>query len=166
MRIGIISDTHGDWTAIDNACELAGNVDAWIHLGDCLPDAEYIEKTYEVKVYAVAGNCDWPTKDTCYDKVIELAGYKIFMTHGHDYGMRYTQENILEAAKRQRADIAIFGHTHMVEYIQSSPILLNPGSASHPRDEDRSSFMIIELLPRFEPKITVVRMKRVKYNGR
>ena len=162
MKIGVISDTHGNWASIDEAVQIANNMETWLHLGDCVPDAQYLAATYDVPVYGVAGNCDWPTGDTCYERVIDIAGHRIFMTHGHNYGVRYTQEYIKEAAESQGADIAIFGHTHMVEYLSGSPVILNPGSAARPRDDDRSSFMIMELEPQIAPKITIVRMKRVR----
>ena len=160
MKIGIISDTHGNWAAIDEALQIANDMEIWLHLGDCTPDAEYLATTYGIPVYGVAGNCDWPTKDTCYERIVDIAGHRIFMTHGHNYGVRYTQEYVMEAAETQGADIAIFGHTHIVEYLSGPPVLLNPGSASRPRDDDRSSFMIMELNPNVDPKITVVRMRR------
>ena len=150
MKIGIISDTHGNWSAIDKALGIAQNPDMWLHLGDCTPD---------VPVHWVAGNCDWPGENTCYEKVVEVADHKIFMTHGHNYGVRYTQEYIMEAAESRGADIAIFGHTHIVEYLPGPPVLLNPGSAARPRDDTRGSFMIMELEPGMEPKITVIRMR-------
>jgi len=162
MKIGIISDTHGNLAAVDEALSIAHDMECWFHVGDCVPDAEYLENTYNVKVYGVAGNCDWPTKDTCYERIVDIAGHRIFMTHGHNYGVRYTQEYVMEAAESQGADIAIFGHTHIVEYLSGPPILLNPGSAARPRDDDRSSFMIMELEPQLAPKITIVRMKRVR----
>ena len=159
MYIGLISDTHGNWKSIDNAVSIAQKMDMWLHMGDCTPDAEYLQSLVSVPVYGVAGNCDWPTGDTCYERIVEVAGHKIFITHGHNYGVRYTQEYIMEAAESQGADIAIYGHTHVVEYIAGPPLILNPGSASRPRDDQRGSFMIMELAPKVEPKITVVRMK-------
>ncbi len=159
MKIGIISDTHGNWNAIDTALGIAQNAEMWLHLGDCIPDAEYLQSLVSVPVYGVAGNCDWPGEKTCYERIINVADHKIFMTHGHNYGVRYTQEHIMEAAESQSADIAIFGHTHIVEYLPGPPVLLNPGSAARPRDDTRGSFMIMELEPAVEPKITVVRIK-------
>ena len=151
MYIGLISDTHGNWKSIDNAVSIAQKMDMWLHMGDCTPDAEYLQSLVSVPVFGVAGNCDWPTGDTCYERIVEVAEHKIFITHGHNYGVRYTQEYIMEAAESQGADIAIYGHTHVV---------VNPGSASRPRDDQRGSFMIMELAPKVEPKITVIRMKR------
>lgn len=159
MNIGIISDTHGNWGAVEKAVSIAQKVNMWLHLGDCTPDAEYLQNLVNVPVYGVAGNCDWPTGDTCYERIVDVEEHKIFMTHGHNYGVRYTQEYVMEAAESQGADIAIYGHTHVVEYLIGPPMLLNPGSASRPRDENRGSFMVMELLPKVEPKITVIRMK-------
>lgn len=159
MNIGIISDTHGNWSSIDNAVSLAQKMDMWLHLGDCTPDAEYLQDLVKVPVYGVAGNCDWPTSSTCYERIVEVAGHKIFMTHGHNYGVRYTQEYVMEAAESQGADIALYGHMHVVEYMIGPPLLLNPGSASRPRDDQRGSFMIMELIERAEPKVTIIRMR-------
>lgn len=158
MNIGIISDTHGNWSAVDNVVSIAQKMDMWLHCGDCVPDAAYLQELVSVPVYGVAGNCDWPTGKTCYERTVDAAGHKIFLTHGHNYGVRYTQEYIMEAAESQGADIAIFGHTHMVEYLPGSPLVLNPGSASRPRDERRGSFMIMELTENTTPKITVIRI--------
>ncbi|MBR2518788.1 MAG: YfcE family phosphodiesterase [Selenomonadaceae bacterium] len=159
MKIGLISDTHGNWAAIDQAVSIAQKMDMWLHMGDCTPDAEYLQSLIDVPVYGVAGNCDWPTGDICYKKIVEAADHRIFITHGHNYGVRYTQEYIMEAAESQNADIAVYGHTHIVEYLMGPPIILNPGSASRPRDDTRGSFMVMELERNFEPKITVIRMK-------
>lgn len=159
MKIGIISDTHGHLDSIDNAVSIAQDVKMWLHAGDCVPDAEYLQTLVDVPVHFVAGNCDWPMSDTIYEKIIEVAGHKIFLTHGHNYGVRYTQEYIMEAAESQGADIAVFGHTHMVENIKGNVLVLNPGSAAKPRDERRGSFMIMDLKKDSEPIIKVIRME-------
>ena len=65
----------------------------------------------------------------------------------------------MEAAESQGADIAVYGHTHMVEYIPGNPLVINPGSVARPRDENRGSFMIMELFKDIAPKITIIRMK-------
>jgi Predicted phosphoesterase len=80
----------------------------------------------DVPVYGVAGNCDWPTPNSRYERIIEAEDHRIFITHGHNYGVRYTQEFIMEAAESQNADIAVYGHTHIVEYLMGPPIILNP----------------------------------------
>ncbi len=159
MNIGIISDTHGNYSAVEKVVSIAQKMDMWLHLGDCTPDAEYLQSLVNVPVYGVAGNCDWPMSNTCYERIVEAEGHKIFMTHGHNYGVRYTQEYVMEAAESQGADIALYGHTHIVDYRIGPPLLLNPGSASRPRDDNRDSFIIMELLPNIEPKVTIIRLR-------
>jgi len=158
VKIGIISDTHGNWNSIDNAVTLAQEMDMWLHCGDCVPDAEYLQTLVDVPVYGVAGNCDWPMTDTCYERIIEVEGHKIFLTHGHNYGARYTTEYIMEAAESKGADIAVYGHTHIVDNVKGSVLVLNPGSASRPRDESRGSFMIMNLQRDTEPEIKIIRL--------
>ena len=160
MRIGIISDTHGRWESIDDAVSMAGEIDMWLHCGDCVPDAEYLQDLVDAPVHYVAGNCDWPTSNATYEKIIEAEGYRIFLTHGHNYGVRYTREYIMEAAESLGANIAVYGHTHIVDYQKDSLLVLNPGSAARPRDDNQGSFMIMELFKNVEPKISVIRMKR------
>lgn len=158
MNIGIVSDTHGSWSAVENVVSIAQKMDMWLHCGDCIPDAEYLQELVSVPVYGVAGNCDWPTGKTYYERIIDVEGHKIFLTHGHNYGVRYTQEYIMEAAESQGADIVVYGHTHIVDYSPKSLLVLNPGSAARPRDESRGSFMIMELNVNVKPKITVIRI--------
>ena len=160
MKIGIISDTHGNWNSIDKALSLAQDMDMWLHCGDCVPDAEYLQSLVEVPVHGVAGNCDWPMGDPVYEKIIDAAGHKIFLTHGHNYGVRYTQEYVMEAAETQGADIAVYGHTHIADCVKSSILVLNPGSVARPRDENNGSFMIMELNEGEEPKIAIIRLNR------
>ena len=51
MKIGLISDTHGNWSSIDQAVSIAQNMDMWLHMGDCTPDAEYLQSLLNVPVY-------------------------------------------------------------------------------------------------------------------
>ena len=85
MKIGIMSDSHGDRRVIDRAVERAGKVDLWLHAGDCAPDAAYLALVSAVRVENVAGNTDWPDGKTPDEIVVEAAGHRIFLTHGHIY---------------------------------------------------------------------------------
>ena len=44
MRIGVVSDTHGDLHALRQVLDQAGEVDLWLHAGDYSQDAPYIEE--------------------------------------------------------------------------------------------------------------------------
>ena len=39
IRIGVVSDTHGDFQALEQVLDQAGEVDLWLHAGDYSQDA-------------------------------------------------------------------------------------------------------------------------------
>ena len=159
MKIGIISDTHGNFSAVERAVSLAGDVKLWLHAGDCAPDARFLASITQLPVYGVAGNCDWLSEDAPEERVVEVGGHRIFLTHGHIYEVRYGTEALTAAAIGERADMAVYGHTHVVEVTLGELSVLNPGSAARPRDGGLPSFMTVELLQGQEPEVQVFRME-------
>ena len=86
---------------------------------------------------AVRGNCDSSgiLGDTMIKKTdsITLMGYRIFLTHGDLYGVKYGLDGIKGLAVDHNADLVLFGHTHqaMEKYISTDEggyYLFNPGS--------------------------------------
>ena len=77
---------------------------------------------------------------------------KAFITHGHNYSVSMTKEQILEEGKVRGADIVMFGHTHQPYFEQKDGItLLNPGSLSYPRQIGRKgSYMLLDVKPNGE----------------
>ena len=159
MKIGIISDTHGNRGAVEAVLNAARGIDLWLHAGDFIDDAAYLEQLADTGVVKVAGNGDWPRGDAPNETVVEADGHKIFLTHGHTYDVNHGTSILLEAARDAGCDIAVYGHTHRVDYVKDAIIVLNPGSASRPRDERRPSFMVMELLPGQEPEVKVYRLE-------
>lgn len=133
MRILIISDSHGDTRRVDKAI-VAIAPDMIIHLGDIERDVEYLEDVYpKIPVHAVVGNND-PLCRRCADKVIEVEGIKIFMTHGHLYGVWDDGFRVSREAEARGCSVALFGHSHMpVDEVFGSVHAFNPGSISRPR---------------------------------
>ena len=105
-----------------------------IHAGDVEGDLDKIlGPGREYIVHAVAGNMDWGTPEDS-SLAFDMGGHKVFLTHGHHYGVSYTLANLREAAENCGADVAIYGHTHMPALDEQNDILLlNPGSVSKPR---------------------------------
>ena len=99
MKIGLISDTHGNTAAIDQAVELAGEIDLWLHAGDMIHDAEYLDMAYDAKVVNVAGNCDWGNRSVPEEEIVEAEGHRIFLTHGHIYGVKGSPYGMVQAAE-------------------------------------------------------------------
>ena len=84
MRILVLSDSHG---AVENMARCVDLVepDHILHLGDCLRDAEALHRLYpHIPLDAVAGNCDWAL-DAPTERLLELAGHRILMMHGHTH---------------------------------------------------------------------------------
>jgi len=145
LKIGVISDTHGYMEAIERAMQLLPNAEAWIHLGDYASDMDdYMERG--LKVYRVNGNCS-PLLSIPNEEVLEIEGVKIFISHGHRYGVDYDRSKLSYKAESLDCKAALYGHTHVPEVDYSGSVLvLNPGSPAFPRQGTRRSFgeLIVE----------------------
>lgn len=129
MRIGVLSDTHGDQETIRQVVKLFTPVDMWLHAGDCSQDAEYLASLVAVPVFAAKGNCDGQTTAKI-DEFVEACGHKIWLTHGHRYGVKQGPQELVRRGSQHGVDIVIYGHTHVPDNHWSDGILIfNPGSA-------------------------------------
>ncbi|MBM7581995.1 putative phosphoesterase [Caldicoprobacter guelmensis] len=145
MRIGVISDSHGKRFAIDRALKSIGEVDMLIHLGDLCSDALYMEKSLEVPVVYVRGNCDF-SGQAPYSREIEVKGKLIFLTHGHLYRVKWGTSYIVDFASKNGFDVVLFGHTHVPEvFWEDNIVFMNPGSVSLPRGGASPSAGVIEV---------------------
>ena len=65
-------------------------------------------------------------------QLVTIGSKKIFITHGHTFGVRLSRERLALYAKKAGADIAVFGHTHECcdEYILGVHVF-NPGSMGY-----------------------------------
>ena len=148
-KIGVISDTHGDILAIDRCIEKAPDVDMWFHLGDLVPDAETLETRSGKPVYAVKGNCDLgfpvPKKQAKSETVITVEDTKIFLIHGHLYGVGdHSPMRAVYRAEELSCGVLLYGHTHVSEVDKYGPLLIvNPGSPSRPRQGRKPSFALL-----------------------
>ena len=136
MFIVIMSDIH---RAKDRAREIiqrCKRADLFICLGDGSDTFISLCDEAGVAHTEVAGNCDFFLVNPKAPDVqtLELDEKRIFITHGHRYGVKHTYDTIKYAALEREADVALFGHTHeqYMEYIaregKPSLLLLNPGS--------------------------------------
>lgn len=165
MRIGIMSDSHGSIKQVEQVVLNAGEVDMWLHCGDIVEDSNYLKEIVDVPVIAVAGNNDF-RNEAPDEEIFSVEGFKILVTHGHYYGVRYDTDGLVEAAEEKGCNIAIYGHTHVAYKKKHGNILvLNPGSAALPRDGMSPSYMIMDLEAGKEPEISLFRMERAKMWG-
>lgn len=131
MKAVLLSDSHGRVGNLITAAENEKNADMVLFMGDMHSDAEELMLAYpKMLVAEVIGNNDFFVKSVPEDRFFEFGGKKIFMTHGHKYKVKLSQELLLSKAKELGADICVFGHTHssMLD-VRDGITLINPGSA-------------------------------------
>ena len=134
MKAIVLSDSHGGFSGIMDIIlrerEL-GNIDLIVHAGDIQADVDSILFSFpDIKCEYVLGNNDWRITDVPFQRLFTFGGKKIFLTHGHKYGVKSTLYNLRSKARDVGADICIFGHTHIPHLQTEDGILMfNPGSS-------------------------------------
>lgn len=146
MRVLIVSDTHGKNGNLEKVLRLIAPLDLIFHLGDLEGSEGYIEDISPCPVHMVSGNNDFFTSVPA-EKVVVIGHHKIFMTHGHRYGVSFDTMRLKVAAREHGCDVAFFGHTHrpLID-LDDDVIAVNPGSISYPRqDNRRPSYVILDI---------------------
>ncbi|MBH1940493.1 metallophosphoesterase [Mobilitalea sibirica] len=146
MKVLIVSDTHGRNHHLLKTIERVSPIDLMIHLGDYEGGEEYIRSIATYPIELVSGNNDF-FNGLPKEKMIQIGKYKVMITHGHRYGVNSDITSIKEAAKRNQADIVMFGHTHVPLIDLSGDVwAINPGSLSLPRQSDKiPTFIIMDI---------------------
>ena len=111
MVILVASDTHG---RRDRLAAAAARVrpDMVLFLGDGVRDLDALDDALSVR--AVRGNCDlFGSGEIPECRVEEIGGVRLFLTHGHRYGVKYSLESAAAAAAQRGADVLLYGHTHV-----------------------------------------------------
>ena len=129
MKLLVLSDTHRSLGFAYEAIEKE-SPDAVAHLGDHLSDAEDLSFAFqEPEFYSVPGNCDY-APSVRQSLLLELAGVRVFLTHGHLFGVKSGLDTLTAAAKDMGAQLILFGHTHQALLEERNGVtLLNPGAA-------------------------------------
>ena len=198
-KILVISDSHGGrYTFRHIILQYGESCDALFFAGDgtgdltaCLDEAykeKYFMKCIPPVIAFAKGNNDpssYPVDFNPYDsdenahksfnvsvpKNVELiaAGRKILLTHGNEYGVYYSTDSLVFAAKERGADTVVFGHTHCPAEIRRDVYLMNPGSATCPRNLSKPGFAFIQIVEKeiysvFYKMETFPTVKFVPYN--
>ena len=144
-RILLFSDSHGRTENIKNTLGQTPCIDYVLFLGDCLRDIYPVEQANpRITFHCVPGNNDFGLS-VPGEKIIEIDGIRIFMTHGHQYHVKGTNDRISYRTGELQCQIGLFGHTHRAAKLQEAGILLiNPGSISLPYGA-APSYGIIEI---------------------
>ena len=148
MKIGVISDTHGEIASTQQALDILDRfqVGLTIHCGDIGPAVMHLLKGRQV--HFVLGNTDDPDalrkaitegKHTLHDQLgtLEIEGCRVAFLHGHD--VRLLQHTIHSG----RWDLVCYGHTHVFSSGRAgSTLVVNPGALSR---TDFPSIAVVEL---------------------
>ncbi len=144
MKLLVVSDTHGNEQCLRQAIEQQPAARMVLHLGDGAREAQTVAgDTPDKPFYIVRGNCDWG-QTLPEVGLIEVSGRRIFYTHGYRYQVKAGIYTAVCAAREQKADILLFGHTHepFTEY-EDGLYILNPGSLAY----GRATYGLIEITP-------------------
>ena len=111
MKLLVLSDSHRNIRLMRQAVQQE-SPDAALHLGDHIDDALKLNLEFpDLVIYMVRGNCDYQSRGKD-DLFFTLNGVNVFMTHGHNYGVKRGLDSLTERARQLGADIVLYGHTH------------------------------------------------------
>lgn len=130
MRLLVFSDSHGARSVMEKALTDHPDAGHVFFLGDGLGQMEEVAALFPGPSYhMVAGNCDWGA-DADSIGVLEIAGRRVFYTHGHIYHVKSGLDELLAAGRARAADIVLYGHTHIAYAgYEDGLYILNPGTA-------------------------------------
>ena len=141
MKVLVFSDSHRALGDMRRAVETEAP-DYVIHLGDYAEDARLLGQEYpSLAIACVPGNCDGFFSTEPLQKLVKYGGVSVLMSHGHIWNVKHSPDAAIAAARRCRADVVMFGHTHVPLCRQEEDGLwvLNPGSI-----RDRGSYAVLE----------------------
>jgi hypothetical protein len=155
MRLGVISDTHG--LLRPQVFDVFRTVDHILHSGD-VGKREILNDLQAIApVTAVYGNTDGAELRSLLPQVatVRLDGFDIVVTHGDQLDSLIP--TALQAAF-PTADIIVFGHTHkpLLELVDRTITVMNPGSAGPRRFDLPVGVGIMELEPGIPPRARLV----------
>lgn len=147
MKIIVFSDSHGNFNALYRVMEMHRDARAFFHLGDGQRELDDIEALYpEKEFYSVCGNCDLASLKQATG-LTEIAGKRIMFTHGHMYGVKSGIGALVTSARKNGADIVLYGHTHIpYEEYDDGLYIMNPGSIGKGVFGSRSTYGIIHIV--------------------
>ncbi len=161
MRIGMVSDTHGDVEAWGKAMGLFAGCDYILHAGDHFYNGAFnpvlpsyypkqlveLMNESEIPILHARGNCDsevdaFALRDPIVPFVLTgLGDWRFLVIHGH----QHDEAGLADLGARYGADVVLRGHTHHLGIQRfGSLLLVNPGSISIPMGGNPASAGVFE----------------------
>jgi putative phosphoesterase len=146
MKIGIISDTHGNIGLLESTADWLiqrQKIAVLYHLGDDYDDVKCLGDRF-IEIVQVPGLYDNRYKDGSLPAKLfeQVQGLTILITHSYEKDA--TKEDL------RRSDIIVSGHTHKEEIrLLDGRLYINPGHLKGPLDKNMPpSFGLLTLLDR------------------
>lgn len=160
MNIGIISDTHGSYTAFLKTINNMEKCECLIHAGDILyhgprnplpegynpKELANIINDIEIPFIAAKGNCDAQIDQMVLSIPIQspfafacIGNFRILVTHGHEH----SENQLIDLAAKWQINLLVTGHTHKKMLKKKNGlVLVNPGSCALPKNEIPSAAIV------------------------
>lgn len=155
MRLGVIADTHG--LLRPAVFDVFRAVDHILHAGDVGKAEILTDLAALAPLTAVYGNTDgFPVRERLRDVArVRLDGFDVVVTHGDQLGSPTPAALV---AAFPEAEIIVFGHTHrpLLELVDRTITVINPGAAGPARFDLKPSVGILELEPGIPPRGRIV----------
>lgn len=130
MKALIFSDSHGMVGNMIDVIMEHKDINLIIHAGDMQRDVDDIMNVFpEIPCAYVTGNNEYYNLDIPVERLFEFGGKRIFLTHGHRYGVKGSPARVIAEARKRGADVCIFGHTHSKLLNHQDIWVINPGPA-------------------------------------
>ncbi len=88
--------------------------------------------------------------------LIKAGGKRIYATHGHKYDVKLDLALLQFMARRNLADVVLFGHTHVaLNETRAGMLFVNPGAMRFSRDGG-ASYAVLDI-SEDEVKVNIIR---------
>ena len=148
MKIGVLSDTHGDISAVQQAIRIlqGQHVGLTIHCGDIGPNI--VSSFRGLPTHFVMGNVDdlGPLREVMSDAAhtlheqlgtLEIEGRRVAFLHGDDV------QQLRHVIHSGQWDLVCHGHTHVFSSgFEGRTLVLNPGALARTK---RPSLAVVDL---------------------
>ena len=125
-KIIVTSDTHGKTETLYHILKERKDADMFIHLGDYVSDAERASQRLGIDVICVKANGDVGSQ-LPLSREISVEKTKILAVHGHLQRVKYSLLRLSFEAQESKADVVLFGHTHIPMVEKNGILYVNPG---------------------------------------
>lgn len=142
MKVVVFSDAHGNKDAIKRLIEFHPDAEYIISLGDSELKHSFLQ---DLEILAIKGN--YPRDGGfVFERTLEVEGKKLFLTHGHKYGVSTNMRKLLAKGMETDADLILYGHTHIPKFDNVAGIFyMNPGSLVSQRSNVEPSYLVFNI---------------------